>query len=101
MRWEDAVAKCRKLKTAGLGGWRLPTRYELKRMYTVYHEREISPFINLKKTYWANGEISAKSAYYVNLENLQGIDYEALRHCCWGGFLKKQRYMVWPMRGSE
>lgn len=94
IEWNGEMQKkaCENLNFSELSGWRVPTVKELKRMYTVYHKQEPSPFVNISRyAYWSSTPSKGQSKYvYVNLEGRDEDTYCGVNVC---------RKLVWCVRG--
>jgi len=86
--WKDAIRKTEELVFAGLCGWRLPEESELERMFPVYHKQELSPFINIRKSYI----VLESPNYAVDLQ------YRKAGSC---GSGISADFAIWPVRGSK
>lgn len=64
--WHDAKYVCSNFG----GGWRLPTKEELKGMYEFLHRKGKGDFSD-KFYYWSSSEYNAKFAYYFGFFNGQ------------------------------
>jgi len=95
MSWEDAKKACENLIVAGLSGWRLPTKEELIRMFTVYHNQEPHPFKSLKDGYYRTGIGNChRDSSYPNV----CVSLKGRRDSCCGN---SDGTLYWPVRGGE
>ena len=95
MTWENANKFCNSMKIGGFAGWRLPNEHELTRMFTVYHNKEVHPFINIQDGYYRTGigNCHRDSSYPNVCVSLKRRDDS----CCG----KSDGCLYWPVRGSE
>jgi len=63
MKWDDAMNACRSLG----GGWRLPTKEELKGMYEFLHRKGKGNFQNA--WYWSSSQVDSGNAWGVDFGN--------------------------------
>lgn len=93
MTWADAEKACASLEIAGLSGWRLPTDRELGRMYTVAHNQEPHPFINVA----GNGRYGFLSSFLGGVLFFIFPDRSSwLSEDYW-----QSRKLVWPVREGK
>jgi hypothetical protein len=100
MNFPDAVKAVSNLKIADLSGWRLPSQVELTRMYTVAHDQELHPFINIikKHSYWTN--IPCQVGYRagdINDHIIVNLDERSSYCNPW----ENASFLIWPVRGES
>ena len=73
--WDGAVAECEASNKGGYTDWYLPSKDELKMMYTNLHENKFGGFIT-SSYYWSSTEVNDLYAVVQNFNNgAQGYNF--------------------------
>ncbi len=92
LNWYDATASCSSFSISGIGGWRLPNKYELKNLSDAI--RGEHPFTGVQSSsYWSSTSYADKPFVYAwAADMLSGRVYTGI---------KSGTYHVWPVRAGQ